>query len=47
MSIKTMSQASYIEKEGYPRSILVKLSAYDILDSDKFYNKRSKDNTKK
>lgn len=44
MSIKSMSQASYIEKEGYSRSILVKLSAYDILDSDKFYNKRSKEN---
>lgn len=43
LSIKSMFKSEFFESEGYVRSILVKLSAYDILDHDRFYNKRKKE----
>lgn len=39
-----MSKAELLESEGYTRLILVTLSAYDLIDPDGFYNRRSKEN---
>lgn len=44
ISIKSMSKTDFLENDGYVRSILVTLSAYDIIDHDRFYNTRSKEN---
>ena len=44
ISIKSMYKAELLENDGYVRSILVTLSAYDLIDPDGFYNRRSKEN---
>lgn len=45
ISIESLQRSSYLEENGgYPRTLFLKLSAYDIVNPDAFYNRRSREN---
>lgn len=45
IGIRHFSKSNYLEEDGtYPRSLLLKLTTYDIVNPDAFYNTRSREN---
>lgn len=44
ISIKSYQKSQILEKDGTPRTLYLKLSAYDILNPDAFYDKKRKEN---
>ena len=43
ISIKSFQRSQYLDCNGYPRALYLKLSAYDILNPDAFYNRRQRE----
>lgn len=45
ISIESLQRSNYLEENGrYSRALFLKLSAYDIINPDAFYNRRSREN---
>lgn len=45
ISIESLQKSNYLEENGrYSRALFLKLSAYDIVNPDAFYNRRSREN---
>lgn len=46
ISIKQLLKSEYLEDDGTPRMLLIKLISYDILNPDAFYDKKTKTQVK-
>lgn len=44
ISVKSYYRSQYLEQDNTPRTLYLKLSAYDILNPDAFYDKKRKEN---